>query len=711
MERNDLIFKRIASLYQLFILVALCVIGRIVYLQFINPTDVKDTDISYRDEVIEAVRGDILAEDGRPLATSVPYYKIRIDCTVASPDTLQKYIDGLSKNLADFYGDRTARQYKAYILEGRRKGKRYLALGNRLIDYSELSQIKKFPLFNKGANRGGIIVEEKYKRNNPYGRLAYRTIGFINTEGTGVGIEGTWDYYLKGTPGHQIVQRMLGGEWIPVNTNQNIPPQDGYNIRTTINVDIQEAVENALRKQLEKGGNVDGATAIVMETKTGAIRAIANMKNDGKGGFDESYNYAIGEASEPGSVLKLVTLVSLLEDGYVTLDTPVDAGNGHFTYGGHVFSDSHGGLGMINVLKAFEHSSNVCFAKMAVQFYQNNPKKFVDRIQNMKLGERFHLDIQGEAAATIYSPNDAMWSASTLASMGFGYGMLITPLHTLTFYNAIANDGKMMKPYFIEDCEKDGEIVRQFKPQEISGSICSKETARTAKIALRGVVTEGTGRMLNNPNYEVSGKTGTARRAYGGKQGYEKNGMRRYQATFCGFFPSSDPIYTAIVILYSGDTPGNFYGASQAGPVFKQIADFIYANSPEWNKVLDGKFVAQSGRHPSIAKGRASASKIAVESLPIANKSVLLSKLEAHKWVNFKADSSSVFPVSFPIYKDSLVDVTDMGLKDAVFVLENQGYKVKFSGSGRIVAQSPASGTHAPKNTIINLQLTNNETR
>lgn len=710
MEKNDILFKRMASIYKFMIVVALCVIFRIIYLQFINPTDVKAADIAYREESIEAVRGDILSEDGRPLATTIPYFRIRMDCLAPEDSIMDISVDSLSICLSNFFKDNSAAQYKKIITKGRKEKKRYLPLGNRLVDYSELSEIKEFPLFRLGSNKGGIVVEKKYKRKNPYGSLAYRTIGFINTQGVGVGIEGTCDYQLKGEPGHRIIQKIQGGEWIPVNSPQNEAPKDGYNIRTTINVDIQEAVERALKNKLGEGGNVEGATAVVMETKTGAIRAIANMKNDGKGGFDESYNYAIGEASEPGSVLKLVTLVSLLEDGYVTLDTPVDAGNGRFSYGGHVFSDSHGGLGMINVRKAFEHSSNVCFAKLAVQYYESNPKKFVDRIRNMKLGERFHLDIQGEAAATIYSPNDAMWSRSTLASMGFGYGMLITPLHTLTFYNAIANDGRMMKPYFIEDYESDGQIVKQFKPMEISGAICSKETAAHAKEALRGVVTDGTGRSLNNKNYEISGKTGTARRAYGGKQGYEKDGMRRYQATFCGFFPSGNPIYSVIVILYSGDTPGNFYGASQAGPVFKEIADFIYANSPKWNPVLDGKTVIEKRRtNPVIAKGRGPASKIAIEALPVTNKNALLSMIDGKKWVSFTSDSLSITPAVFPIFRDSLVNVIGMGLKDAVFVLENQGCRVRFSGSGHVVSQNPSSGPTG-KNMLIELQLSDNET-
>ncbi len=710
------IFGRIAALYKVFILMALCIIGKIIYMQFINPTEIKASDISYRAEVVEAIRGDILASDGRPLATSIPYYKVRIDCTVPNKDTFKRNVDALSKQLASFFKDKTASQYKQELIYARKNGKRYKALGNRLVDYSELAEIKKFSILRLGANKGGLITEEKYKRNNPYGRLAYRTIGFINTEGVGVGIEGSWDYYLKGTPGQQIVQRMLGGEWRPINSDETILPKDGYDIQTTIDIDIQEAAEKALKEQLAKGDNIEGATAIVMEVSTGAIKAIANMKKDGKGGYDESYNYAIGEATEPGSVFKLITLVSLLEDGHVTLESPIDAGNGKWNYGGHTYSDvTRGGYGLVNVKKAFEKSSNVAFAKLAVEHYSNNEKKYVDRIQSMKVGERFNLDIQGEARAAIYAPGDLMWSRSSLSSMAIGYATLLTPLHTLTFYNAIANGGKMMKPFFISNYQLNGQLVKEFTPIELSGSICSKKTVEMAKEALRGVVEEGTGKSLNNPNYMVSGKTGTARMSYGGKFGYEKNGFRRYQASFAGFFPSDKPKYSAIVILYSGDTRGNFYGGSQAGPVFKQIADHIYATSKDWSKAVSGKDVSienLQGKQalPMISCGNANADSKAISVLPVKGSRELIGKLAKTDWASFKADSTKLEVYAHPIIVDSLVSVINMGIKDAIYLLENQGYKVKFKGYGRVVKQDPVSGSKVARNSIINLELEGNET-
>lgn len=706
METNQdyrIIFRRASRIYQFLLLFAIIVAARIIYVQFFKKDIKSGAEIAFRDKPTEPVRGDILDKKGRLLASSIPYYKVRIDCTVSEKDTFDKYVDGLSRALAGFYKEKTEAQYKKLLTEGRANNKRYLNISRRLLDYSELQQVKEFPLFNKGANNGGIIVEEEYKRKYPYGRTAFRTIGFINSEGRGTGIESSWDYYLKGTPGKQIYQRLTGGEWVPVNSENNLPPKDGYDIRTTIDIDLQEAVENALKEQLTKGYNVEGATAVVMERRTGAIRAIANLKNDGKGGFDESLNYAVSQATEPGSVLKLVTLVAVLEDGKETLESIVDGGNGTWVYQGQKVTDSHA-VGVQTVKGAFAHSSNVCFAKIATRNYAGNPKEFVNRIQNMKLGEKFHLDIQGEGTAVIHSPDWENWTPGTLASMGFGYGLLITPLHTLTFYNAIANDGRMMKPYFIESYEKDGHVVKKFKPQEISGSICSKKTAEKAREALRAVVTDGTGKMMNKEVFHISGKTGTARMAFEGG-GYERGGLRQYQATFCGFFPSENPEYSVIVVLYSGKTAGSFYGATQAGPPFLQIARFIYANTPAWNEKLDGSQKNHKKSNPDVASGMGEASKRVLASVPVTNRNEIISGINNNRWVTFSSDTNAVSVEPLEMAKDSLVSVKGMGLKDAIYILENQGYKVKFTGHGKVVSQTPQAGCDLPKGETVTLQL------
>ncbi len=703
------IFKKMAIIYKIVIAIAFVVIGRIAYLQIIHSEDEKDVKISFVREEIEAFRGDILASDGRPLATSVPYYELRMDCMAPQPDTFNKYVDDLAKALAEFFSTKntgkqklSAKDYEKKLREAKEKKNRYLLLNKEWVDYAELEKIKQFPLIKFGSYRGGLIVVKKYKRTNPYGRLAYRTIGYMKEDGTGVGIEASCDSYLKGKPGMQIIQKLAGGQYRPINSEETTEPQDGINIQTTIDIDIQEAAEKALREKLEEEPNVQGATALVMEVETGAIRAITNMKKGDNGEFDESYNYAIGDATEPGSVFKLITLVALLEDGYVNLEDPIDGGNGIFLYKKAKITDTKiGGYGMMDVKKALAKSSNVAFAKLAVHNYEGKEKEFIDRLTSMKVGERFNLDIPGEGRAVIHSPDEAIWSGPTLASMGIGYATLLTPLHTLTFYNAIANDGRMMKPYFIENYQQDGKIIKKFEPQEISGAICSKHTAAEARRALRYVVEEGTAKALNNKDYKIAGKTGTSRMAFKGG-GYERGGKRMYQASFAGMFPYENPKYTAIVVLYSAPMFGNFYGGSKAGPVFKKIADHIYANSKDWTPVVDGKD-KKSNTTPAVNTGLDKSSNIALNALGIEYRHQQESIDSG--WSEFKADSTGLKAKAIYPSEDSLVNVVNMGLRDAIYLLENQGYKVKFSGYGKVKAQIPQAGTKISKDSTVTLIL------
>lgn len=703
------IFKKIAIIYKIVSIIAFVVIGRVAYLQFIHSEDQKDVKISFVREEIEAFRGDILATDGRPLATSVPYYELRMDCNAPHKDTFNKYVDDLARALAEFFKDKntpeqrlSAKEYEQKLREAKAKNNRYLLLNKEWVDYAELEEIKKFPLIKFGSYRGGLVVVKKYKRTNPYGRLAYRTIGYMKENGTGVGIEASCDTYLKGKPGMQIIQKLVGGQYRPINSDETIEPQDGLNIQTTIDIDIQEAAEKALREKLNEEPNVMGATALVMEVKTGAIRAIANMRKGENGEFDESYNYAIGDATEPGSVFKLITLVALLEDGYVTLEDPIDGGNGIFQYKKARITDTKiGGYGMMDVKMALAKSSNVAFAKLAVQNYEGKEGEFIDRLTNMKVGERFNLDISGEGRAVIHSPDEAIWSGPTLASMGIGYATLLTPMHTLTFYNAIANDGRMMKPYFIENYQQDGKIIKNFEPQEISGAICSKHTASEARRALRYVVEKGTGKALDNKNYKIAGKTGTSRMAFAGG-GYERGGKRMYQASFAGMFPYDNPKYTAIVVLYSAPMFGNFYGGSKAGPVFKKIADHIYANSTDWTPMLDGKS-GNKPTTPNINTGRSNSTEMALNTLGIKYNNQQNAKKTG--WMEVESDSTGLIAKEVYPTEDSLVNVVNMGLRDAVYLLENQGYKVKFNGWGKVIAQTPQAGTKTSKDSTVTLIL------
>ncbi len=689
-------FKKVSIIYVFLILLSLAVIWKIFYLQYIEKAEITDIDISYKIEEIEAKRGSIFSSDGRPLSTSVPYFQIRMDCVVISDTLFNNNIDALCRSLSQLYKDKSAAAYKAEIIKARKEEKRYKPIGNRLVDYTEMLEIRKFPIFSQGQNRGGLITEQRNRRKNPYGRLAYRTIGFINNNGEGTGIERSYDAFLKGRPGRQTVQRILGGEWIPATGLDVIQPEDGFDIQTTLDIDIQEAAEDALRDQLSKSDVFEGATAIVMEVKTGAIRAIANMKKGVRNDFDESYNYAIGHSTEPGSTFKLATLIALIEDGYVNLESKVDAGNGRWRYISTNFTDvTRVGYGVIDVKTAFEKSSNVAFAKLVTEHYGNNEKRYVNRIVNMKLTERFNLDILGEARAVIYSPDNALWSRISLPMMSIGYFSLLTPLHTLTFYNAVANNGKMMKPYFIENLQKNGVIHQKFGSQEITGSICSKRTLDQVQNALRGVVENGTAKAIDDPRYQISGKTGTAQIAFDGKY-KDASGNRKHQASFAGYFPSDNPKYSMIVVLYTNKTRDNFYGGAWAAPVFKRIADKIYARAIDWNDPLTKKDERINTTKPDLY-GDSKSIRIISKELDLGHKI----DTKNSSWIALKEDK--VNPIT--INNNMVPDVRGMGLKDAIYILENMGYRVSFSGRGKIVAQNPEPNIQISKGSIIQLTL------
>jgi Cell division protein FtsI/penicillin-binding protein 2 len=687
---NRSILTRVRLVYMLLLLAGIAIIGQIVYLQHFTSYGKQAKEIAYIPEEVEANRGNILARDGRPLATSVPYYQIRIDCMVSPLDTFQRYVGPLAESLARFYGDRSAAQYKNDLLAARQAGKRYKALGNRDVSYSELAEIKKFPLFRMGANRGGIIAIQKNKRKNPYGRLGFRTIGFINQDGVGAGVESAYDFYLKGLAGEQTVQRLPGGELMPLSNIPSIRPLDGYDVQTTIDIDIQEATETALRNQLAKSTVFEAATAVVMEVKTGAIRAISNMKRTGENQYDESYNYAIGAATEPGSTFKLASLIALIEGGYLGLSTEVNTGNGRWNYAGKTFSEASAssGYGTISVLSAFEKSSNVAFAQLAVNHFLGKEKEYVDRLYNMKLREKLNIELLGEGQAMIRYPSDKMWSKLSLPMMAIGYEVLLTPMHTLTFYNAVANNGKMVKPYFIESLQRYGVVEKQFTPQVLSGAICSKSTIDTVKKALRHVVMNGTAKSINDPRYEISGKTGTAQIAFDGVY-IDREGYRKHQASFAGFFPSDNPRYTMIVVLYSGKTRGNFYGGTWAAPVFKQIADKIYSAGTNWFEPVVPNEQARQTQPQLLAGNESHAQDI-------------LSALSRNR---FASQQSTEWLQNRQIPDETVPDVTGMGLRDALFVLENLGMNVSVSGKGVVRASNPPAGSPLPESQRIQIIL------
>lgn len=582
--------NKMLVVYFFYLLIALLAVGKIVYLQFFSDYKNQLESIVYRTTEIPAGRGSILGYDGRILATTVPFYEIRMDCSIPDDDMLNRNLRALAVSLSRMFEDKSATDYEKYIATARttkKPGYRNLPLGNRLVSHDELLEIRGFPVFNLGKFRGGLIVNQKDKRIYPYGRLAYRTIGYISdNEEAGVGIEYAYNTYLKGHPGSQRVRRRSGEDiWVPVSDRPEQDPKNGLDILTTLDINIQGAAENALREQLSRDSIFEGATAVVMEVRSGAVRAIVNMKKMKNGSYDETFNYAISESTNPGSTFKLATLIALLEDGYVHLTDSVKTGKGGWRYYGKLFTEATSSLGTITVQQAFEKSSNVAFAMLAVEKYGTQEKRFINRLYNMKLNEKLNIELIGEGRATIPFPGEPGWSKLSLPMIAMGYEMQLTPLHILTFYNAIANNGRMVTPYFIESFLQHGKVTEHFEHTPLSGTLCTPGTLKAVHQALRGVVEHGTASRIHDSRYSISGKTGTAQIAYDGA--YVHNGYRKHQASFVGFFPSDDPMYSMIVILYSNPTRSNFYGASWAAPVFKKIADHIYTTNPFWNAPLD----------------------------------------------------------------------------------------------------------------------------
>jgi cell division protein FtsI (penicillin-binding protein 3) len=667
------ILSRVGIIYVVMLLLGLFIMFKVVFLQFDAELKEKAKRISYRDEEISAQRGDIVAHDGRLLVTSLPQYLLYMDCAVLEEQVFNFGVKGLSAALSDFFKDKTAAEYEKILRDGRSSKRRYLKLSNRMIKHAELEKVYQFPILAQGwhdgkydQNKGGGIFEKRNIRTASYGSLASRTLGLVNENGASVGIEGAFDYALRGTPGKRTVRRIANSDWVPVNSMSDVSPRNGYDVVTTLDVDIQDVAETALREQLTKATEFEAGTAIIMEVKTGKIRAIANMKRMPDGNYAEAFNYAIAQASEPGSTFKLATLIALLEDGLVDITDLINTENGRWVYNKHAFKDvSNEGYGTISVEEVFKKSSNVGFAKLAVNHYLGKERQYIDKLYAMKLNTKLGLQIEGEASPQIRYVNDKSWSGLSLPMMSMGYEVLLTPIMTLAFYNAVANGGRMVKPTFVSELRHDGKAKQHFPPEVISSSICSHATLEKVHQALCGVVESGTAKNIRDKRYKIAGKTGTSRIAF--ENGYEVNGFKKHQASFAGFFPAENPRYSGIVVLYTGLTKTNFYGASWAAPVFKQIADKIYTSHPEWEEAI----------HPDPS-------------------AIMLADMVEE---NMKKHNHQ------KLVGKGIPSMTGKTLKEALFLLENQGVKVVFSGMGHVVSQSLPKGTPIVKGQTIEIEL------
>lgn len=566
-------------MFFLFLLFSFFLIGKIFYLQNLEVDEnTRSTIEAVKNIEVEPSRGNIYSDNGDLIVSTVIKYELRWDSKTPSLKVFDDYILDLSRELS-LYFDKTQEYFFNYLNNARDNNNRYLLIGKNL-SISDVNNIKSFPIFNRGIYKGGLIINEHYKRQSHLGKIAERTIGYEKVDELGnymrIGLEGAYSEYLSGKSGLRLMQKIADGQWKPIRSYYEREPVQGYDVHTTIDTQIQDAVHHELLYQLEKY-EADHGTMIVMETKSGKVKGISNLARTSKGKYYEKLNYGIWESQEPGSTFKLMSLIAALEDGAVSPKDSVDTGNGVLKFYNEEVKDSNKrGYGVITVSKAFEVSSNTGIVKIIYDNYKDNPERFVDRLINMKLDQKVNVDIKGEGKPKIPHPDDDDWSGISLPWMAFGYGVSMTPLQTLTFYNAVANNGEMVKPSFISSIGAFGEKpVYTIDREVIMASICSDKTLKSVQMMLKNVVEKpwGTANNIYDKNIKIAGKTGTSQIGY-------TSGETEYVSSFVGYFPSDNPKYSAIVVVNKPNKSKGFYGNSVAAPVFKKVAQKIITGIP-----------------------------------------------------------------------------------------------------------------------------------
>lgn len=646
-------------------------------------------------EVLFPDRGNIYTEDGKILSATIPKFDLKMDLSVIHKDTFYNNLDTLAQGLANIFKDESAASFKQRLKDGYKKQTRYWTLKNN-VAYYDYQAARHLPILRKPKNKGGFLPESKMKRVNPYGMLAYRTVGLWRENAQIIGLEKTYDTALAGKEGSRIIHK-VGAQWVPL-IGSEIEATNGRDIVSTIDIDIQEVTEHTLHDIMAKYECLQG-TAIVMEVKTGKIRAMANLGRQANGEYWEDFNYAL-LPSEPGSVFKLMSMYALMEDGYININSMVNCMGGRAVFGPQTVRDDHGGLGTITIEKAFAQSSNVAFATLVNKYYKDKPMKYIKHLQHLRLDKKTGIDLVGERSPVIKTTESKTWSKVTsLPWIAYGYESMITPLHTCMVYNAVANNGKMMQPYLVSAIKEDGKIIEEIKPKVLIESIGKPSTIKQLQQATQAVVREGTAKAAQSPYYVSAGKTGTAQVADRiGERFYSyADGVR--QGSFVGYFPANDPQYTVVVVVRS-KPGGAYYGSVLGVPVFKAVADKLYTS-----KIGGWKVNADS-----LGKDR----QLIAQNAPSQNLQFLMDKL-GYKTrqssgmsllARISVDSNHNIHIAAKDVKPSIVpDVSGMGMKEALYLLENAGLKVNVTGIGSVSNQSIPAGTNFRKGQTIFLQL------
>lgn len=660
-------------------------------------------NLQVKDSVlVQPTRGNIFSDDGALMAATVPTYALYMDMKAYQTaenvrteqklakarqeykDSLEKYIAPLSAALSAKLGDRTPAEYEAHLRRGFERGSREYLLSRRRVSYFDLKEIRRYPFFVKGRNRSGFYEKKYMERQKVFGSLASRTIGDIYADldkGGKSGLELRYDSLLRGKPGLSSRQK-VAGRYMDVIT---LEPENGYDLHTTLNLTMQDIVETALRRKLVETEATSG-TAVLMEVKTGKIKAISNLGEVGPGQYAEIQNYAVNDLSEPGSTFKTIAMMAMLEDSKLDPNETVNTGNGRKTYYGHTITDhnaNHGGYGEITAAQAIWYSSNIGMAELAERYFSKDPKKFVDRLYKMGMADSLYLDIPGSATPAIPRPDDKKryWSRTDLVCMAYGYVVRIPPIYTLSYYNAIANDGCYMRPYFVESIEKDGKVKERFQPRVVRRKICSDRTLKEIRLMLDSVVLKGTARgPVRSDIVSISGKTGTALLSKGAA-GY-RAGKTEYQVSFCGYFPSYDARYSCIVVIRAPQR-GYPSGGTMSGAVFKEIAEQVYARELQ----------VEVARLPK-------------DTLDIHPQLKATARTDAYRYLSGRLDlSGEELPPLVEQEADRVPRVIGMGLREAVYTLENAGLQVSVSGQGKVFSQVPAAGQRYRQGDRVTIKL------
>ncbi len=631
-------------------------LGRIIMLQNTNVQEIKDDYINknYREATLKAARGNLYAADGSILATTVMRYDVYLDFKTIKDTVYSNNIGALTDSLSKMFGK--PRSYFRDRLDQQKKAKnQYYSLVKGL-DFDEYDRIRKFPIFKKGKNRGGVIVDRNFKRELATTQIGAGTIGMDNGVAKS-GLEGAFSKYMTGINGTRLEQRVNSSQWKPIDYWKVKEPVDGQDVYTTIDLRIQDIAHSALEKQLINFG-ADHGSVLVMEVATGKVKAMVNLKRTEPGTYVDSYNYALKDATEPGSTFKTVSLLAAMDDGFIDENTTVNVGNGVWTYAKQRISDGHGG-GTYEIADVLAKSSNVGSAKLITQYYADKPQVFLDHLKRWKMFEKMDIELPGITKPFVVTPENKRWNAATLASLSYGYSSRFNLLQLTTFYNGIANNGKMLKPLFIDKIMKDGQVLYSAKPEVMVKKMASEKAITMMTNALTKAVEKGTARSIFTPNLKMAGKTGTARFEYW------KPGPAKYQASFAGFYPADNPKYTCIVMVNQPDPSKSYYGSTVAAPVFKEIAGKTFLKTPQ-----------------------------NIEREMLVDKKVDLSKMiEPNEKITVRGKQ--------------MPKVVGLIGKNVIPQLENQGYRVDYKGVGRIREQFPLEGTTINKNQRIYLSLQN----